>query len=203
MLPENLVTQYPFLPHFHQFDFHVTFASFLEIQSSGHGGVGTTSQNASNRSEILHMSALLGRLTNQPPDQVLSLLNEAVEAHFKCVRGMIFGYDYLTVLNPDFVGDLVKEYLLYAPNDPVQQGQAVPPALKQVLLILETVTRACPGLRDALFLVSKARYLSGDVKAALNTLQHIGKSRFLLFITSKVSKMIIRQIQYFGVRAQS
>lgn len=40
---------------------------------------------------------------------------------------MIFGSDYLTVLNPDFVTDLVKEYLLYAPNDPVQQGQAVPP----------------------------------------------------------------------------
>ena len=152
--------------------------------------MGTTSQNASNRSEILHMSALLGRLTNQPPDQVLSLLNEAVEAHFKCVRGMIFGYDYLTVLNPDFVGDLVKEYLLYAPNDPVQQGQAVPPALKQVLLILETVTRACPGLRDALFLVSKARYLSGDVKAALNTLQHIGKSRFFIcqFDSYKIMK---------------
>ena len=87
---------------------------------------------------------------------------------------MIFGYDYLTVLNPDFVGDLVKEYLLYAPNDPVQKSQAVPPALKQVQLILETVTRACPGLRDALFLVSKARYLSGDIKASLNTLQHIG-----------------------------
>ena len=40
-------------------------------------------------------------------------------------------------------------------------------------MILETVTRACPGLRDALFLVSKARYLSGDTKAALSTLQHI------------------------------
>ena len=45
--------------------------------------------------------------------------------------------------------------------------------MKQVLLILETVTRACPGLRDALFLVSKARYLSGDIKAAISTLQHV------------------------------
>ena len=86
---------------------------------------------------------------------------------------MIFGSDYLTVLNPDFVTDLVKEYLLYAPNEPVQQGQATPAALKQVLMILETVTRACPGLRDALFLVSKARYLSGDIKAAISTLQHV------------------------------
>lgn len=56
---------------------------FLEIQTNGPGGIGTTSQNASNRSEILYMSAILGRLTNQPADQVLGLLNEAVDAHFK------------------------------------------------------------------------------------------------------------------------
>ena len=43
---------------------------------------------------------------------------------------MIFGSDYLTVLNPDFVTDLVKEYLLYAPTEPVQQGQALPPGEK-------------------------------------------------------------------------
>jgi tetratricopeptide repeat protein 21B len=86
---------------------------------------------------------------------------------------MIFGSDYLTVLNPEFVGDLVKEYLLYAPSEPSKQGQAVPPALKKVLMILEPVTRACPGLRDALFLLSKARYLSGDIKAAISTLQHV------------------------------
>ena len=48
----------------------------------------------------------------------------------RCVRGMIFGSDYLTVLNPDFVTDLVKEYLLYAPTEPVQQGQALPPGEK-------------------------------------------------------------------------
>ena len=85
------------------FPYFVSFSNwfiFPEIQTSGSGGVGTTSQNVSNRSEILYMSALLGRLTNQAPDQVLGLLNEAVDAHFKCVRGMIFGYDYLTVLNP-------------------------------------------------------------------------------------------------------
>ena len=44
---------------------------------------------------------------------------------------MIFGSDYLTVLNPDFVTDLVKEYLLYAPTEPVQQGQALPPGEKK------------------------------------------------------------------------
>ena len=51
-----------------------------EIQKNDNTGIGTS---ASNRSEILYMSAILGRLTNQLPEQVLGLLNEAVEAHFK------------------------------------------------------------------------------------------------------------------------
>ena len=46
-------------------------------------------------------------------------------------------------------------------------------ALKKTLLILEPVTKACPGLRDALFLLAKARYLAGDIKAAMGTLQHV------------------------------
>ena len=46
-------------------------------------------------------------------------------------------------------------------------------ALKKTLLILEPVTKACPGLRDALFLLAKARYLAGDIKAAVGTLQHV------------------------------
>ena len=51
---------------------------------------------------------------------------------------MIFGSDYLTVLNPDFVTDLVKEYLLYDPTEPVQQGQALPPGMKRKSLKKES-----------------------------------------------------------------
>ena len=36
------------------------------------------------------------------------MLNEAVETHFKLVRGLSFGADYLTVMNPDYVTTLVK-----------------------------------------------------------------------------------------------
>jgi tetratricopeptide repeat protein 21B len=76
-------------------------------------------------------------------------------------------------MNPDYVTTLVKEYLLYVPTDPVSHGQAVSPALKRTLMILEPVTKACPGLRDAQFLVAKAKYLSGDSKSAVSTLHHV------------------------------
>ena len=70
-------------------------------------------------------------------------------------------------------------------------------ALKQVLLILETVTRACPGLRDALFLVSKARYLSGDIKAAISTLQHVVDN---IDPTMAEAHLLMAQVRLFFVK---
>ncbi len=133
-----------------------------------------TAGSAANRAEILYMAARHGRLSaTAPPDTVLGLLNEAVDAHFKAVRGLSFGADYLITINPDFVVLLVKEYLLYAPSSPVVQGQPIPAPLKRTLIILEPVTKACPGLKDALFLLSKTKFLAGDLRSAVSTLQHI------------------------------
>ena len=126
-----------------------------------------------NKAEILYMNALLGRMTQASSGEVMASLNEAVESHFRAVRGLTFGPDYLTVMNPDFVVLLVKEYLMYAPSNPSTQGQAVAAPLKKSLMILEPVTKACPGLKDALYLLSKAKFLSGDLKSAVSTLQHV------------------------------
>ena len=65
-----------------QLDFLKEIQSTLNITST------TPSTGAAalgNKSEILYMSALLGRLTGAPSDEVLNLLNEAVETHFKSV----------------------------------------------------------------------------------------------------------------------
>ena len=126
-----------------------------------------------NKAEILYMSALLGRLTQASSEGVMASLNDAVESHFRAVRGLTFGPDYLTVMNPDFVVLLVKEYLMYAPSNPATQGQAIAAPLKKSLMILEPVTKACPGQKDALYLLSKAKFLSGDLKSAVSTLQHV------------------------------
>ena len=119
------------------------------------------------------MNAVLGRHTSRPPEEVLASLNEAVECHFRAVRGLTFGPEYLTVMNPDFVVLLVREYLTFVPSSPNTQGQTVAPPLKKSLVILEPVTKACPGMKDALYLLSKAKFLSGDLKSAVSTLQHV------------------------------
>ena len=148
-----------------QFDIAKEQLDFLKEIPGGPGQV--------NKAEILYMSALLGRYTQASSEEVMASLNEAVESHFRAVRGLTFGPEYLTAMNPDFVVQLVKEYLMYAPNTPATQGQAIAAPLKKSLMVLEPVTKACPGLKDALYLLSKAKFLAGDLKSAVSTLQHI------------------------------
>ena len=73
-------------------------------------------------------------------------------------------------------------------------------ALKKTLLKLEPVTKACPGLRDALFLLAKARYLSGDIKAAMGTLQHVVDN---LDPTLAEAHLLMAQIQLHQVNILS
>ena len=123
---------------------------------------------------------------------MIALLNEAVDTHFKSMRGLNFGADFLTAMNPEYVISLVKEYLLFGPASPPATSASVPPALKKTLLILEPVTKACPGLRDALFLLAKARYLAGDISAALSTLEHVTEN---LDPTLAEAHLLMAQIQ--------
>ena len=62
---------------------------------------------------------------------------------------------------------------------------------------MEPVTKACPGLRDALFLLAKARYLAGDIKAAMGTLQHVVDN---LDPTLAEAHLLMAQIQLHQVK---
>ena len=71
----------------------IPFREQLDFLKEIQAGSGT-------RAEILYMSAVHGRHTSQPPESVLASLNEAVDSHFRAVRGLTFGPDYLTTINP-------------------------------------------------------------------------------------------------------
>ncbi|KAK7872002.1 hypothetical protein R5R35_004518 [Gryllus longicercus] len=128
--------------------------------------------------ELLMMSA---QLVSNDADRALSYLNEAVDSHFRSLRAMPYGPKYLKNLDPDFLLQIVKEYLSHTPVQPSTgvngnafiSGQLLPIPLKQSLTILEAVTKACPGLLEGLFQLARVQFLSGDLKAAVSTLQHI------------------------------
>ena len=44
------------------------------------------------------------------------ILTDAIETHFRAIRSLPFGVEYLIQLNPDFLLLVVRELLLYAPT---------------------------------------------------------------------------------------
>ncbi|XP_071943351.1 tetratricopeptide repeat protein 21B-like [Antedon mediterranea] len=122
--------------------------------------------------EIIYLRSVLASKKNKPAEDVVGLLNEAVEVHFAKFTGTPLGPEYFTTLNPDFVLEMTKEYIKFAPTEPQAPGQAVSPLLKRCARILEPLTRGVPGLLEALYLMGKVRYLSGQVDQAQSSLQH-------------------------------
>lgn len=112
-------------------------------------------------------------------DQKISSLVEACEWHFKNLRTISFGPDYLRTFNPTFLLDLAMDLLQLCPiRSAVKNEMDGSPAylhvsLRQTLNILEMVVKACPGLVQAVNLLAKVQFLCGDLVASLSTLQRI------------------------------
>lgn len=129
---------------------------------------------------LLLMSA---RIISGDAEKAIGYLNEALDIHFRTLRTLSYGPKYLKVLDPDFLLQVVKEYLIYASvssstmaagtSTTLQQGQPLPVPIKQSLMILEAVSKACPGLLEVLYQLAYVQFLSGDTKVASLTLQHI------------------------------
>ena len=51
----------------------------------------------------------------QPQEEVTNLLNDAVDTHFSTLQGLPLGVEYFEKLNPDFLLEIVKEYLALCP----------------------------------------------------------------------------------------
>ncbi|XP_060575597.1 tetratricopeptide repeat protein 21B-like isoform X3 [Ruditapes philippinarum] len=141
--------------------------------------LGEIQQSIGTSADLLYLSAVLSMKRNKGPEKCLDELNKAIETHFKSLKGYPLGIQYYMILNPDFCLQIIKDYLLFAPQTPLSNGgkpvgpgQVVNPVLKKCNQVLDPLTRAVPGLLEALYLMGKVKYLSGDVDAAQSTLQH-------------------------------
>ncbi|KAM6934319.1 tetratricopeptide repeat protein 21B [Xenentodon cancila] len=131
-----------------------------EIQTVGKSG------------ELLYLQALLAVKKRRPPEEVTNLLNDAVDTHFSSLQGLPLGVEYLEKMNPDFLLEIVKEYLALCPSKPPPPGQPPAPQLHHCATLLDTVVKIVPGLLHAVYLTGKVRYQSGDINAAQSSLHH-------------------------------
>ncbi|PVD35924.1 hypothetical protein C0Q70_02893 [Pomacea canaliculata] len=129
-------------------------------------------QSLGRPAELAYLTAVLASKKGKGPEKVMEFLDEAIEHHFMGLKGLPLGIQYLVLLNPDFLLQIVKTLLQFAPQVPIQKGQPVNPVLKKCYMVLDPLTRSVPGLMEGLFLITKVKYLSGDIESAQSTLQH-------------------------------
>ncbi|XP_075036827.1 tetratricopeptide repeat protein 21B isoform X1 [Mixophyes fleayi] len=129
-------------------------------------------QSIGKSGELSYLRAVIAMKTQKKQEEVIHLLNDVLDNHFSSLQGLPLGIQYFERLNPDFLHEIIREYLIFCPTQPPAPGQPVSPLLKQCISVLETVVKTAPGLQQAVFLIAKVKYLAGDVEAAYSSLQH-------------------------------
>lgn len=126
---------------------------------------------------LLFMSA---KLIPNSVDKAIALLIQACEIHFKNLKTMPYGTEYLRHFDPDFLLQITNELLQYSPTQcSLNVGSTTLPketlhiSLKHSLNILEAIVKACPGLIQAVYQLAKVEFLCGEVGSSAATLQKI------------------------------
>ncbi|GCC22011.1 hypothetical protein chiPu_0000395 [Chiloscyllium punctatum] len=129
-------------------------------------------QSIGKSGELSFLRAVLAVKKHKGQDEIIHFLNDAIDVHFSTLQGLPLGVHYYEKLNPDFLLEIIREYLAFCPTQPGAPGQPLSPLLKHCASVLETVVKTVPGLLEAAFLMAKVKYLAGDVDAAQCNLQH-------------------------------
>ncbi|XP_051479134.1 tetratricopeptide repeat protein 21B isoform X2 [Apus apus] len=129
-------------------------------------------QSIGKSGELSFLRAVLAMKKHKRQEEVIALLNDVLDTHFSSLHGFPLGVEYFEKLNPDFLLEIIREYLNFCPAPMGIPGQSPTPFLKHCASALETVVKTVPGLQQAVFLIAKVKYLSGDIEAAHSNLHY-------------------------------
>ncbi|KAJ1188379.1 hypothetical protein NDU88_005140 [Pleurodeles waltl] len=129
-------------------------------------------QSIGKSGELSFLRAVLAMKKHKRQEEVIHLLNDVLDTHFSALQGLPLGMQYFEKLNPDFLLEIIREYLNFCPKQPSAPGQPISPLLRHCASVLETIVKTVPGLLQAVFLIAKVKYLAGDIEAAQLSLQH-------------------------------
>lgn len=133
-------------------------------------------QGTTKNSLLLYMSA---KTIENNADKAISILSEACEVHFKNLKTIPYGMEYLRRFDPDFLLDVISEFLKYSPVqstiivEEMLSKKSLHISLKQSLNILEAVVKAYPGSVVALYQLARVEFLCGETASATATLQRL------------------------------
>ncbi|XP_031631527.1 tetratricopeptide repeat protein 21B-like [Contarinia nasturtii] len=126
---------------------------------------------------LLYMSA---KTIENNSDKAISILAEACEIHFKNLKTIPYGAEYLRRFDPDFLLNITNDLLKYSPtqstiniDDIDVTKKTLHISLKQSLNILEAIVKAYPGSVLAVYQLAKIEFLCGEISEATATLQRL------------------------------
>lgn len=158
----------------------LTLCQLIENGVSSHVGQQIEFLNEIQSEEkIPFLLYLTAKVHQDKPQIAIKNLVDACEVHFKNLKTLSFGAEYLRVFDPDFLLQLCNELLRYCPiqqsitmkSNSIREGLHV--SLKNSLNILEAVVKALPGSCEALFNLARVQFLSGEISQSATSLQKI------------------------------
>lgn len=65
--------------------------------------------------ELSFLRAVLAMKKHKRQEEVIALLNDVLDTHFSSLHGLPLGVEYFEKLNPDFLLEIIREYLNFCP----------------------------------------------------------------------------------------
>ncbi|KAM9033190.1 tetratricopeptide repeat protein 21B isoform 3-T3 [Sarcophilus harrisii] len=89
-----------------------------QIQDAGHQleFLNEIQQSIGKTAELTFLHAVLAMKEHKPQEEVINLLNDVLDTHFSNLQALPFGIQYFEKLNPDFLLEIVTEYLNFCPT---------------------------------------------------------------------------------------
>ncbi|KAJ3090291.1 Tetratricopeptide repeat protein 21B [Quaeritorhiza haematococci] len=116
--------------------------------------------------ETVYLSSLLAWYKHKNMDKRLRLLKEAVKIQLDVIKSSMLSLEYYVAANPDFLLEIVRDYMEFCPSEPKREGEDANPILSVVQDILEVVGRIVPGSTEAILYLAKVKFLAGDKMSA-------------------------------------
>ncbi|XP_027722007.1 tetratricopeptide repeat protein 21B isoform X2 [Vombatus ursinus] len=132
-------------------------------------------QSIGKSAELTYLHAVLAMKKHKRQEEVINLLNDVLDTHFANLQTLPLGVQYFEKLNPDFLLEIITEYLNFCPAQPASPGQPSP-LLRHCASVLETIVRTVPGLLQAFFLIAKVKYLSAQLQKKMGQIAEAVKT---------------------------
>eukprot|EP00906_Rhabdomonas_costata_P037365 RCo052578 len=122
--------------------------------------------------ELLFLTGVLKWRKHNNRDALIEKLDEAVSILSEQTKDLVPSLNYYAEFNPQFLLEIIREYLQHCPTEPADPTDPPSPVLEKVMKPIELLVRSVPGSLDGQLLSARVKFASGQVETAQITLSN-------------------------------